>query len=319
MQVMSNTAKKPTPDTNNTTEPKSWRDQLPIHPAAELFPQMPEPKLRKVGENIKAQGLKLPVAVCKGQLIDGRNRLDAMELVGIKFGFSHLGDRKFTNLVIDDRALDKLSGDNVVITDIGDRDPYEYVLSINIYRRHLTPEQRNDLITKVLKARPEVSNRRIAAELKVDHKKVAAVRRAGEATGEISPVEKTTGKDGKARPARKSASNVPPKRPSKRRPKPERPPPWERPVSEWAGVGSLRYMLGEMALSDPARARRCVEEIKAELYAAIDKAILDAAEEKAILEAAAEDQSDQQNTRNEHERMLLDDGLPEAFIRSRGQ
>jgi hypothetical protein len=38
-------------------------------------------------------------------------------------------------------------------------DPYEYVLSANLHRRHLTADQKRELIAKVLKAKPEASVR----------------------------------------------------------------------------------------------------------------------------------------------------------------
>ena len=64
---------------------KSWRDVLPIHPAAEMFPLMSPDELRVLGEDIKANGLKNPVTLWAAEpdsewfLLDGRNRLDAME------------------------------------------------------------------------------------------------------------------------------------------------------------------------------------------------------------------------------------------------
>jgi hypothetical protein len=70
----------------------SWRDHLPIHPTAELFPLMSESELRELGENIKANGLVSSIVLYKGKLLDGRNRLDAMEMVGIKFGFMRRTD-----------------------------------------------------------------------------------------------------------------------------------------------------------------------------------------------------------------------------------
>src|SRR5262249_42861997 len=65
-----------------------WRDRPKIPPAAELFPLMSEPELRELGEDIKANGLRTPIVVYKDKLLDGRNRLDAMELVGVKFRFA---------------------------------------------------------------------------------------------------------------------------------------------------------------------------------------------------------------------------------------
>jgi len=46
---------------------------------------------------------------------------------------------------------------------------------------------------------PEKSDRAIAKELGVDHKTVAKARREAESTGEVSPVEKRVGADGKER------------------------------------------------------------------------------------------------------------------------
>ena len=34
-------------------------------------------------------------------------------------------------------------------------DPYDFVLTANLHRRHLTADQKRDLIVKVLKAKPE--------------------------------------------------------------------------------------------------------------------------------------------------------------------
>ena len=56
-------------------------------------------------------------------------------------------------------------------------DPYALAVSLNIHRRHLTGEQKRELIAKLLKAKPEASNRSIGAQIKVDDKTVASVRR----------------------------------------------------------------------------------------------------------------------------------------------
>src|SRR5262249_36802797 len=65
---------------------KSWRDVLQIHPAAELFPLMTPDELRVLGEDIKKNGLTSPIVLWRShpqapaQLLDGRNRLDAIEI-----------------------------------------------------------------------------------------------------------------------------------------------------------------------------------------------------------------------------------------------
>jgi hypothetical protein len=64
------------------------------------------------------------------------------------------------------------------------------------------------LIAKVLKAKPEASNRQIAKQVKADDKTVATVRRELEATAEIPQLEKTTGADGKARTTKRKRRDV---------------------------------------------------------------------------------------------------------------
>ena len=74
------------------TPTKSWRDICQVHPAAEIFPMLSEDKLRALGEDIKEHGLKEPIVLWSidpednqsAVVLDGRNRLDAMELVGIE-------------------------------------------------------------------------------------------------------------------------------------------------------------------------------------------------------------------------------------------
>jgi hypothetical protein len=191
---------------SESTSRRSWRDHLKIHPAAELFPMMSEPELRDLGEDIKANGMRVSIVLYKGKLLDGRNRLDAMELVGIKFELTKGIDPATRNKL---SHLDACDGSNVfdseaaVIDHFGgaydfdpDADPYAYVVSANLHRRHLTGEQKRELIAKVLQAKPEASNRTIAKQITV-----AAVRDDLESTGEIPQLEKTVGADGKKRKA----------------------------------------------------------------------------------------------------------------------
>ena len=59
------------------------------------------------------------------------------------------------------------------------------MLSANIHRRHLTAEQKREIIAAVLKAQPEKSNRTIAKQTKVDDKTVAAVRGSSKQLGKF--------------------------------------------------------------------------------------------------------------------------------------
>jgi hypothetical protein len=46
-----------------TTKPTSWRDVIEVHPAADLFPMMAPDDLRALGENIKKNGLGVPLVL----------------------------------------------------------------------------------------------------------------------------------------------------------------------------------------------------------------------------------------------------------------
>jgi ParB-like chromosome segregation protein Spo0J len=100
----------------------SWRDHIKVHPAADLFPTMTDAELRELGEDIKKHGMNVHIVVTRddeGMLVDGRNRLAAMEMVGMKVIDDH-GDLDYS---IPCRYLD--------------HDPYEYVVSLTISVSHI--------------------------------------------------------------------------------------------------------------------------------------------------------------------------------------
>jgi hypothetical protein len=98
----------------------------------------------------------------------------------------------------------KAGGDPIRWRILGDGDPYDQVLSLNIHRRHLTAEQKRDLIAKLLKAKPAASNNSIAKQVKVDDKTVGTVRRELERRSEIPNVKARTDSKGRKQPANKS-------------------------------------------------------------------------------------------------------------------
>jgi hypothetical protein len=163
-----------------------WRDHLKVHPAAELFPLMSPDELRELANDIRAHGLRTPAVLQypggTPVLVDGRNRLDALALLGAEVApnnsaiFEHIPD---------------------------DADPYTVVISANVHRRHLTAEQKREVIAKLLKATLERSNRHLAKVLKVDDKTVASVRREMEGRAEIPHVAMRTDSKGRQQLARK--------------------------------------------------------------------------------------------------------------------
>ena len=106
----------------NQPAPQAWREVVKVHPAAELLPRMSDAELRELGEDIARNGLQLPVVIFADQdgterLLDGRNRLDAMELAGLP--------------IIKDGELNP---DLVPTCDIpGNIDPFVWVLSANLF------------------------------------------------------------------------------------------------------------------------------------------------------------------------------------------
>ena len=91
---------------------------MPVHPAAEIFPMLPEEELLELATNIKSNGLRDSIVIAAEDgiemLIDGRNRREACKLSGVEPTTRKLPDG----------------------TDIK-----AYVVSANVARRHLTKGQ----------------------------------------------------------------------------------------------------------------------------------------------------------------------------------
>ena len=83
--------------------------------------------------------------------------------------------------------------------------PYAFVISANIHRRHLTAEQKRELIAKLIKATPEKSDRQIAETVKASPTTVGTVRAKMEAKGEVSKLDTRTDAKGVKQPATKPA------------------------------------------------------------------------------------------------------------------
>jgi hypothetical protein len=90
-------------------------NELKIHPAAELFPPMTEAEFLGLKQDIREHGQREDIVVWQGQLIDGRHRLRACRELGIEPQVAELMD---------------------------ETDPWQYVVSHNLHRRHLTTAQR---------------------------------------------------------------------------------------------------------------------------------------------------------------------------------
>src|SRR5262249_19725522 len=184
---------------NSTHASSSWRSTLPIHPAAELFPRMSPDELRALGEDIVKTALWRRDSKSQPSLLDGISRLDAIEIaIGSEV---IVGAPSLT-------AGDFLACNKVTVLDKSD-DPYTYVISANIHRRHLTAEQKRELIAKLIKAMPEKSDRQIAATAKASPTTAGTVRANLEPKAEVSKLATRTDAKGVKQPARKQPTNKP--------------------------------------------------------------------------------------------------------------
>jgi hypothetical protein len=86
-----------------------------FHPVAEIFPMMEGQALDELAADIKANGLREEIWTHEDQIIDGRNRYRACEMVDVAPRFREWDGR---GSLID------------------------FIMSLNLHRRHLTPSQR---------------------------------------------------------------------------------------------------------------------------------------------------------------------------------
>jgi hypothetical protein len=198
----------------STNDKKGWRNVLKVHPACEAFPSISDEELKALAADIKQNGLQQKIVLWRDEntsgesLLDGRSRLDAMEMAGLPIFEmetlempTSMGNK--LRVPCEVRASHRLKGFPNDVKRPPDETPESFVLSANLHRRHLTAEQRREVIAARLQANPEMSNRQIAAEVKVDHKTVAPVRGGLEGRGEIPHVATHTDSKGRKQPASK--------------------------------------------------------------------------------------------------------------------
>ena len=120
-----------------------------IHEAANAFPMMNISELQELADDIKDNGLKVPIVIYDGKIIDGRNRAKACELAGVSPAY---------------RSVDV-------------EDPYMWAWSLNGERRHLDSQEQKGIIWKKLHGMSEaMRQKRAAIKREADRARSAAAK-----------------------------------------------------------------------------------------------------------------------------------------------
>jgi ParB-like chromosome segregation protein Spo0J len=151
----------------------------------QVMPPLAEEEYEALKASIAEHGVLVPIEYDEsGNILDGHHRVRACSELGIT------------------------EWPRVVRGGLREAQKRAHARQLNLARRHLSQEQRRDLIAEQLKETPEQSNRRLAAVLGVSHVTVGAVRSTLEAGGQIDHVEQHEGADGKEYPARRPVSVI---------------------------------------------------------------------------------------------------------------
>ena len=116
--------------------------ELGFHPAADLLPLLEGPEFDALGGDLRAHGLREPIVLLDGTILDGRNRYRACRAAGIEPRFEQWRPRHE-----------------------GDR-PLAFVLSRNLVRRHLSESQRAMVAARAANLAPGIRGDYVTAASK---------------------------------------------------------------------------------------------------------------------------------------------------------
>lgn len=117
---------------------------MKFHALSELFPLMQGREFDELVADVKANGLREPIWIYEGQILDGRNRWRACESAQL----AHRPTRTYQG-----------------------EDPVGFVVSLNLHRRHLSETQRSDVAASIANMKqgertdiPSIGGRSISQE-----------------------------------------------------------------------------------------------------------------------------------------------------------
>lgn len=147
----------------------------------QLLPRLSPDEYAALEASIIQHGVLVPVEYDEdGEIIDGHHRVEICESLGL------------------------WDWPRFVRKGLSETEKRQLARELNVSRRHLTSEQKRQVIADQLRETPSISSRAIAARLGVDDKTVAKVRRELIDGAEIPHHEEVEGRDGVRQPARKT-------------------------------------------------------------------------------------------------------------------
>jgi len=147
----------------------------------QLFPDLTPEEYNELKEDIISRGVQIPIELDDiGNVLDGHNRLKICKELGIS--------------------------DYPTITrfDLTEEEKKLHIRKLNLARRHLSQDQKRKLINQQLKETPQLSDRRIAKGLGIDHKTVGTARQDLEGCGEIPHIKEIIDTIGRKQPRHRS-------------------------------------------------------------------------------------------------------------------
>ena len=143
----------------------------------QVMPPLSAEEYAELKEDIRQRGVMVPIEYDEnGNVLDGHHRLKICAELGIT------------------------DFPKVIRAGMTEEEKRTHARKLNLARRHLNREQKQDLIREQLRETPEKSDRQIASRLGVDHKTVSAKREELESIGEIPQCNRQTS-DGRTYPA----------------------------------------------------------------------------------------------------------------------
>lgn len=224
-----------------------------------VYQVMPDLTTEEYGElkaDIQARGVMVPIEFDEdGNVLDGHHRLQACKELGIT------------------------DYPSIIREGLTEEEKRTHARKLNMARRHLTREQKQELIRQQLRETPERSDRQIAAGLGVSNPTVSSFRKKMEENGELLKFNSSIGADGKERPRTREYTEVQQQEQSaecaffdaeedeQEKPKPHIS--YNSGNNEWYTpkeyIDAARDVMGSIDL-DPASSPTANETVKAEMY-----------------------------------------------------